>query len=373
MKLMYVITRSEHGGAQTHVLDLLRSQDPQSCVLVSGNHGYLLDAAKALGIEVHVVPALSNTPNPIKDVQATLSLIRLIKLTRPKLVHAHSTKAGLVVRLAAYLTGIPCVFTAHGWAFTEGVAPTKRRLAQALEKALSRITTAFITVSNYDKELGIRELGIDPSRITTIHNGISALGRPELRGNRGDPSRPVKIIMVARFSVQKSQGDLLKAFSGVKGAELLLVGDGELLDEVKTLAHRLGLDGRVQFLGSRNDVPDLLADADIFALISEYEGLPISILEAMRAGLPVVASNVGGVSETVFDGVNGYLIARGDVLRLRLRLQELVDEVQLRQQLGEQGRKLFLSDFTLEAMVDATSEVYRLATEGSLPAHGGSR
>ncbi|WP_297853548.1 glycosyltransferase [Meiothermus sp.] len=166
--------------------------------------------------------------------------------------------------------------------------------------------------------------------------------------------------MVARFAVPKNHGLLLQALAGLQERpwEVELIGDGPLQSFAEEQAIRLGIRNRVHFVGARTDVAERLAQAHIFVLTSNYEAFPLSILEAMRAGLPVVASNVGGVAEAVIDGETGFLVPRGDLQALRSRLAQLIDNPQLRRQMGMAGRARYEAHFTLEQMLDKILAVY---------------
>jgi glycosyltransferase involved in cell wall biosynthesis len=164
--------------------------------------------------------------------------------------------------------------------------------------------------------------------------------------------------MVARFDRQKDHLTLIKAFQNLLGAQLYLVGDGPKLEEVKSLVKQLGIADRVQFFGYCDKVAEILAQVQIFTLISHWEGFPRSIIEAMRAGLPVVASNVGGVAEAVVDGVTGYCVPRGDVDLLQNRLSTLIYNAELRSEMGSRGRQRYESEFTFQRMFEQTFQVY---------------
>jgi glycosyltransferase involved in cell wall biosynthesis len=173
--------------------------------------------------------------------------------------------------------------------------------------------------------------------------------------------------MVARYGAQKDHPTLLRALASLQRHpwELDLIGDGPLMGDTEALARELGLAGRVHFLGQRNDVDRRLASAQISLLITNWEGFPLSILEAMRAGLPVVASDVGGVAESVRDGESGFLVARGDVAQLRDRIERLLADPHLRRRLGASGRERFVRDFTLDVSVAKTLAVYRDTLAGA--------
>jgi glycosyltransferase involved in cell wall biosynthesis len=165
--------------------------------------------------------------------------------------------------------------------------------------------------------------------------------------------------MVARFDRQKRQQDLINALAGVhSGWRLQFAGEGPTETAIKAQVAAMGLSGRISFLGSRMDIPDLLSEADIFALATDFEGLPLSILEAMRAGLPVVASAVGGVPECVLDARNGFLVRRNDVAGLRACLDRLLGDLELRRNMGREGRRLFEGQFVDTRMLKETGDVY---------------
>jgi glycosyltransferase involved in cell wall biosynthesis len=167
--------------------------------------------------------------------------------------------------------------------------------------------------------------------------------------------------MVARFQEQKDHALLLTALSGLRDRpwQLELIGDGPLQPAVEEQARRLGLDRQVQFLGVRRDVAERLARSQLFVLATRWEGFPYTTLEAMRAGLPVIASDVGGVREAVAHGETGFLVPRGDVEALRRRLSELLAAPELRRRLGAAGRRSFETTFTFERMIDKTAAVYQ--------------
>jgi glycosyltransferase involved in cell wall biosynthesis len=359
MKILYLITRSEHGGAQVNVLDLLASLPAgYTAVLGTGEIGFLSNEATKLGIPVRIVPDLIQPIHLLKDLKAMVGILRLIHDESPDIIHAHTSKAGLLGRLAAFITGVPIVFTAHTWSFVDGVSRSQRWLSIPLEKLAGALGGTTIAVSQANMDLALRRKVTPRKRLVRIWNGVADLPLRANVGKRG----PLTFIMTARFVRQKDHVLLLEALAGVTGNwRLLLVGDGPTLPEVRRAAAELGLNLRLDFLGNRDDVPHLLAEADIFVLATKWEGLPISILEAMRAGLPVIATNVGGVAEAVTDGLTGYLTQRGSVTEMRERIQALVDSRALLISMGNAGRRRYEQDFRVEAMVQETVAVYELA------------
>lgn len=363
-RILYIITQGILGGAQTHIIHLCEylKEDYDIHVAV-GVYGPLVGNLSNEGIEVHIVPSLVRPISFWKDVTAMRELVDLIHSLKPDLISTHSSKAGILGRLSAKICGVPVIFTAHGWAFTEGVHPTRRIIYIWAERLAAKWAERIICVSDYDRRLALHHGVTSSDRIITIHNGMPLLANivtdnPHKKNNRVER---VEFIMVARFTEPKDHELLLKTISKLNSQNdyyFTFVGDGELLDKAKELSLDLGIDKKVCFLGARQDVPELLNRADAFVLTSKWEGLPRSIIEAMRAGLPVIASDVGGVSELVEDGITGYLVPRDDPNTLKSRLETLIDNPQLRQQMGHAGYQRFIDKFTFERMLKATVKVY---------------
>lgn len=361
MRILLVITRGDSiGGAQLYVRDLAsRMQDDGHEVLVAiGSPGALQAMLAERGVATVACPHLQRAMHPARDLRAVGALARIIRQFQPDLVSTHSSKAGLVGRLASRRAGVPCVFTAHGWAFADGVREPGRSVWLAIERAAERLATRIICVSNSDRNLALNA-GFDPARLVTVHNGVveedpAFAARQPVRTNV-----PARIVMVARFAPQKDHRTLIAAVAAIPGCELDLVGDGPLRAQMEALADRLGIRHRVRFHGHQANVAGLLAQASIFVLASRHEGFPLTTLEAMRAGLPTVVTDVGGAGEAVTDGVTGYLVPRGDVAALRHRLRILVEQPSLRRQMGDSARASYLQSFTFERMYETTLAVYR--------------
>jgi glycosyltransferase involved in cell wall biosynthesis len=358
--LLYVITSGDTGGAQSHVLHCCTHfRGEYRVALAAGTGGYLVERVRALGLPVYVLPGLGRNRPAAGDVGVLRGLLRVIRDFRPALVCCHSTKAGFLGRLAARLAGVPAVFTVHGWGFSEGVPFLRRAAVLQAERLAARWADRIICVSAYDRELALRSGVGRPDQMVVVHNGVPPVGA-ELRASPGEGS-PVRLVMVARFEAPKDHPLLLRALAGLAAPEweLWLVGDGRLEEKARREAAGLGLGERVRFLGPRHDVPELLARCHVFVLISHWEGLPLTVLEAMRAGLPVVASDVGGVREAVADGETGYLVSRGDEAGLRQRLRLLLEDPVLRARMGAAGHARWRERFTLDRMLRETEAAYR--------------
>lgn len=360
MKIVYCITRSDTlGGAHIHVADMaawLRASG-HDVVVVVGGEGPFTERLRANAVPYEVSQYLCRPIRPLSDVRAVRELRQIFRRLQPDLISLHSAKAGLLGRFAAAGLGVPVLFTAHGWSFTEGVSKARRVLYRLLERSAAPLADRIITVSGYDRSLAIAARIAPPEKLVTIHNAMPAVEHSA--GAVGDADF-VNIIMVARLDDQKDHGTLLNALAGLKQREwtLSLVGDGPREQEVRAEVERLGLTDRVHFLGLRRDVAELLSQAQIFTLVTNWEGFPRSILEAMRAGLPVVASAVGGIPEAVEDGQTGYVVPRDDTVALKERLAHMIDHPDERVRLGECGRRRFEERYRFERMAEETLAVY---------------
>lgn len=365
MRIAFIITRLDDvGGAQIHVRDLstaLRAagHDP---IVLTGSDGTLADELRARGVPVHPLRYLAHAVSPLHDVRCFAELAQTLRAIRPDIISTHSTKAGFIGRVVGRRLGIPTLFTAHGWGFTDGRPPLQALGFWAVERATAPWAARIITVCESDRAAAMRTHLAPHDRLVTIHNAMPDVD-PALRASPGDT--PPRLVMVARISRWKDQPTLLRALAGLRDLDwrLDLIGDGPLRGQVEELARDLGLAARVRFLGYRHDVPERLAAAQVFALITKWEGFPRSILEAMRAGLPVIATDVGGVRESVVDGLTGWTVPPGDAARLSECLRPLITNPDLRIRMGQAGRARYEQAFTFDRLVDRTTRVYQAALE----------
>jgi glycosyltransferase involved in cell wall biosynthesis len=355
-KILYVIKFVDNSGSPRHLLSLIRharaNWDVHLCVGVDGPY---VNVFREAGATVHLLDIIGQKASPMQLIKSVMALRKLMLELRPALVHSHSPLSGATARIAASLTGTPCLFTAHGWNFSPGLPWSRRIASVVLEWLVARLGQPIIAVSAYDGMLAGRFGVARPPQLAVIRNGIA----------EADPVAPIEhrsrpaIVMAARFTDQKRQSDLIEAAALVKSdCRIELLGDGETRFQCEELSRRLGQDGRVHFLGQVASVEAHLRSATIFVLASNYEGLPLSILEAMRAGIPVVATRVGGVDEAVSDGVTGLLFERGDVQALAVHLDRLLRDAELRRSMGNAGRARFLAYFTDARMLQETSAIY---------------
>ncbi|MEK5331480.1 glycosyltransferase family 4 protein [Lysinibacillus sp. FSL W8-0992] len=364
LKIVQLITRMDKvGGAQKHVeaLAIKLKQDAHKVTIVTGYYDASLWRLQDEQIDVVSIPAMQRAIHLTKDIQALWQLRAAFKKIQPDVIATHSSKAGAIGRIIGGLLRIPTIFTAHSWSFTEGVPQKKQLMYRQLEKTVQPLTTKIITVSDYDRKLALTK-GIAPAhKMQTVHNGIEQL-ETKIAPNRVENEHP-QIVMVARFEVPKRQDLLLEALMELSDIpwHLQFIGDGSLRPQLERYVKDKGFSERVTFLGNQLDVTKLLAQSHIFALLSDWEGLPISIIEAMRAGLPIIATNVGGVNELVTDQENGFLIARDDPSLLKERLKQLLTDETLCEKMGDISERRFLRDFTFIPMYQKTLSIYEQA------------
>ncbi len=361
MRLAYAITRSDDlGGAQIHVRDISSAlkDDGHQVAVFGGKRGVLARQLDQLGVPYVEIPEIQRELRPVRDARAYRKLRNALRDFAPDLVSTHTAKAGFLGRAAARSLGVPAVFTAHGWSFADGVPAVRQTLYRWLERTAAPVADRIIVVSDRDRRTAVRERVASLDKLRLVYNGMPEVSEDLFA--RPD-SEPVRLVSIARLAEQKDHPTLFHALAELRDMnwQLDLIGDGPLREPIENLARELGIADRVSFLGLREDAAQFLAKAQIYLLISNWEGFPRSILEAMRAGLPVIASDVGGVRESVSDGTTGYLVPRSDTDLLADRLRCLIESTELRLTMGKEGRVHYEQRFTFERALDETLTVYR--------------
>jgi glycosyltransferase involved in cell wall biosynthesis len=360
LKIVFLVTRSDNiGGSHIHIRDLGTQllKDGHEVTVFIGGDGPIIDYYKNFGLNTINIPNLKRNISPINDLKSFFEIKKKLKDFSPDIVSTHSSKAGFIGRLASRALSIPVIFTAHGWSFTTGKSTISRVIYKFLEKIITPFTDFVITVSDYDRNLAIKHLNINLNKIKTIYNGMRDID-PSFYANPAKQGK-VNIVKVARFDQQKNHRDLLRAASGLRNIELHFIGDGPLLNEVKKFAKSLGMFDNVKFYGRVENVHEILSKCQIFTLISNWEGFPRSTVEAMRAGLPVIVTNVGGAAEAVSHNVNGYIIEKNDQRKLKYYLKILVEDNEKRSKMGKASRSIYNDKLQFEMMYKKTVEIYQ--------------
>jgi glycosyltransferase involved in cell wall biosynthesis len=363
-RLLYVVTLAEVGGAQSYVRDLLPAVRSEYDVTVAAHGpGPLREACSELGIPFVALEQVRRKLSP-RDVLGVVELFRLFRRLRPDLVHLNSSKAGWLGRIAARIAGVPVVlFTAHGWAFRAKCGSALYRLG---DRIVEPLTTMVICVSQAELDAGIAAKTCRVARSAVIPNAVDTEFEPPLRNGLGEKLR---IVSVGRLADPKNFGALIRAAALLPPGrvQVQILGDGPQRDALTALIESEGLDGIVSLVGEVRDVRPYLADAHAFVLSTFSEGMPIALLEAMAAGLPVVASAVSGVTEVVVDEDSGLLVPPDDVPALAAAIRKLLDDVELRTALGDAARRRAVEHFSLPAWRATHLDLYRALRNDARP------
>ncbi|MGV4876332.1 glycosyltransferase family 4 protein [Acetobacter indonesiensis] len=329
--------------------------------------GPLLKMPREEGFRIETLP-FARSFSPIAQARAFWALLRLIRREKPDIVHAHMPISGILARVAAKLCGVPRIaYTCHGFLFNQPGSHARRALALVLEKLCGHLTDVFLTVSQEEAE-DARRLHIHANPIA-IGNGRDSRrfkpnseARRRIRTELGTPESTPVIIVVSRLVRHKGYPELLEAMQAVPHAELWVVGErltsdhGNMLDDCFDRAHA-ALGPRLKCLGYRTDIPALLAAADIFTLPSHFEGLPMSIIEAMLTALPVVSTDISGPREQIVQNETGLLVPAGTVAPLAAALRTLSQNPALRSQMGSAGRQRALMFYEEHKITEHTARL----------------
>lgn len=321
MRVLVAVTGGDiGGGAQQVVRTLLHGLPAEGIepLLVTGQESPLTEESRELGIATHVVRDLVRPIRPGRDLKALRALKAVVRETRAQVIHGHSFKAGALARLAGRGLGVPTVYTVHGWGAYHELPRPLRSAWLSLERWLSQ-GSAVAYVCERDQSMGVRA-GLPIGHVIPVASLLRGEQRTDPRDL--DPGEPVEMLIVARFATQKDPLGTIHTLAAVRDVDPALrwhatwIGDGPLRQETVAEAHRLGLDDRVSFMGSFQDIPQFYQAAHVFVLLSHYEGTPLSLIEAMRARLIIVATAVGGVEE-MLGQESGVLVSPSASLRDR--------------------------------------------------------
>jgi len=313
--ICHIITKLELGGAQEVALYAVSHLDRTRFrrVLMAGPGGLLTEEARRLpGVDLIIVPTLGRRIHAISDLVAFLHLVRLLHRVKPAIVHTHSSKAGILGRWAAWCAGVPLIFhTVHGFGITPAQPRWLQHLLILVERITGWITTHWVVVAAIDEERG-RRWGLFNANVSVIRPGIDprpfqqppdSASRRRLREELGAGPDDLLVGTVACLKPQKAPEDLVAVAelvcSRMPKVKFVLIGDGALRPRIQALIDQRGLHERVRLAGWRRDVDRAMGSFDALLLTSHWEGLPRVMLEAASAGLPIVATKVGGVEEAV--------------------------------------------------------------------------
>ncbi|MBQ3077448.1 MAG: glycosyltransferase [Clostridia bacterium] len=364
MRCLEVLSDLNRGGAGVYLENLLRHAAQDMEFHVALPQGAAMSARlREAGATVHECPMKGNASYDKGDVALLGDLIRRLQ---PALVHTHGSLSG---RMAARKAGkARTLYTKH--TLSTPRAGLKGKAAALLD---DRLTDACIAVSGASRQ-NLLDDGMKPHKIHLIYNGIEGFdpptpaGRTAAREGLPVPEDALVLLCAARLEPVKNHALLLRAFS--RAAEqhpqlhLLLAGDGALRAGLETLASLLPGGERIHFLGERDDMPRLYAAADLFALTSHSENMPLTVLEAMSAGLPCLLTEVGGMAEAAVTGETALLVPDDDLVAAAAALTHLCGNEDLRQTLGQNGRARYEARFTARVFAEETQSLYRKLVNG---------
>jgi glycosyltransferase involved in cell wall biosynthesis len=369
------------GGPALHVSYLaagLRERGYET-LLVAGSVGQgeqsMAYVADELGVPVTTIPHLHREISPVRDLLATVRLARIIRAERPTILHTHTAKAGAVGRVAALLAGRHrppiIVHTFHGHVLRGYFGRFWTGFFRLLERLLARVTDALVAVSPEVRD-ELVAFGVAPqSKFRVIRLGIELddrvaradAARAETRKVMGIRGDRFVVGWIGRMTAVKRTDVVLRGFRRLKDegidAALCMVGDGPDRGSVEELARELGIMRECLFPGYQEDVGRFVSAFDVFVLPSGNEGTPVTAIEALASGCPVVATRVGGVPDVVTDGVDGFLVAPAAVDELAARLAELARDSGLRARMGGAGQERMRTRYAVDRLIDDIDRLYR--------------
>ena len=376
LRVLQIITTLGTGGATKVVLDIAEhfNNHPDFDIeILTGpiptDRTDLTYIAQEQGIHTWIVPSLINQINPVENATAVADIRRLIVKGNYDIVHTHSSVAGIVGRVAAWSTktGV-IVHHVHGWGLQEGMSTGARLLYLELERLCAKLSDRLILVSKPDIQKGKTYHIAGEDKFTLIYNGIElekfrqTVDELQLRAELGlDPDYKL-VGMIGRLDKQKNPLDFIHAAAAVSSqyaeVQFLLIGDGPLQPECEQLIADLDLQDRVFLLGFRNDVARILSILSITAMSSLWEGLPITFLESMSAGKPIVANNVDGASDVVINGETGFLVTPHQPLEMAEQILYLLNNELLCNQMGQVAQQMS-NNFSRQRMVEQIESLYK--------------
>jgi glycosyltransferase involved in cell wall biosynthesis len=376
ISVLNVITRLEQGGAPLALIQTVRRTNPArfdvtiACGRSEDPALELCGTDAAAGLQLVAIPTLRRSVGLRADLAALVRLVGVIRKGRYGIVHTHTSKAGVLGRIAAAVCRVPVIIhSPHGNILEGYFGPWLTRFFVLVERLVSHCSNRIICLTRQEIRQYLKA-GIGSRRqFTFVYNGIDiarysgrAHSRSPVRRDLGIPDEATVCISVGRLVPVKGHSDLIRGFARAlsehKDLLLLLAGDGELRDELTALVAELRLGDRVRFLGWRDDTADLLAGSDIFVLPSLNEGLGLVLIEAMAANLPVVATRVGGVPEVVEEGQTGLLVEARDSDQISSAILRLARDRALRERMGRAGRDRADAHFSIQATVRRTEQIY---------------
>ncbi len=378
IKVAVIITKLELGGAQKVAISICEKLDKTKfeTVLICGCGG-ILDEETKNKIRVIFVKDLVREINPIKDLKALFSIYKILKQEKPIIVHTHSSKAGIIGRLAAKLYGIKnIIHTIHGFSFNDTQSFFKKNLFIFLEKVGAKISKYLIPVSTenitkgLNNHIGKKEqyhyirLGVDIDNFKNFNNN------PSLKKELNIDEKDILVTTIGPFKPQKNLPDFIKIAKNIseknKQFKFVIVGDGTLRPQFEKLIKEYNISNNIFLLGWRRDISNILNSSDIFVMTSLWEGLPISTIEAMCCGLSPIVNDVDGQREIVKDKFNGFLIKPYDIKSCEEKIILLTNDNKLKKEMSLNAKNSIDYTFSIDYMIKQHEQLYLLVCNSSV-------
>ena len=388
IKVLHIITRFDKGGSaeNTYLTLIGLSRAGYDLILVTGPSDESqsgerereavranLERAERAGIRIVRIRGLVRNMKPGGDLSAFLELLRVVRVEKPRIVHTHTSKAGILGRWAAWLCRVPVIIhTPHGHVFWGYFGLLETKLYVTLEKITARITDRIVVLTGQERDDHLCFRVAPPEKFVTIHSGVdlsrfdAALhDRSQIRAELGIPPGDLVVGTAGRLTPVKGHVHLIDAAARILAVHpdttFVFLGDGELKGKLMERAEALGLAGKVRFPGWRPDVAAVMSAFDVFVLPSLNEGMGRVLVEAMALSKPVVASRTGGIKDLVADGSNGLLVPPGDAGDLADAILRLLGDAAMRAAMGGEGRRR-AEIYSAERMVEKIEELYAMST-----------
>lgn len=366
--ICYLVTQGEFGGAQRYVFDLATNRDKQKyeCLVLMGPEKLdLKERLEQKGVPAHIVKNLVRAIHPLKDIKAILELKEIFAKLEPDIIHLNSGKAGFLGSIAAWLAGSRnVVFTAHGFTFLEPNPWPFKLLYLLAEKIAGPLRKKIICVSKFDKQQALKYKVGAPEQLVTIHNGYD-LDKIKIQKSKFKTANQNSKIVGTIANLYPTKGinylidaaHILYSKFHIPDSEFVVIGEGRERKNLESRIKKLGLEKNFFLLGAKPNAAQYLSGFDIFVLPSVKEGFPYTILEAMAAGLPIVATQVGGIPEAITHQKEGLLVPAQNPEALAEAILKLLGDPNLAQTLARNAENK-VSEFSLSAMLARTQRVY---------------
>ena len=352
-KITYLITKGDIGGAQFHTLALIEEfKQDYDVFLISGSEGVLVEQAKKNNVRVEIIPEIDS----FRFLPAVLKLRKVMRQESPDLLHVHSSLASFYGRVAAKMVNVKVLYTVHGWHFSHEPSKLKKLIKVGVERCLKSVTNYWITVSSFDYSLGSNYGLFKENSAEAIPNGV----KPSQHKCSYVKDLPLAVVFVGRATYQKNCEAAIRVLEyASSNVHLTIYSSGDNIGSLQELLDKSAAKNKIKLVANEPNAAERIRNYSVLLMTSRYEGMPLSVLEAMREGLAIVSTNVCGMSELVDDGYNGYLLPENCEKEMAKVLDGFTSNFDRLNLMGQRSRKFFGEKFTLNKMLAANRKVYQ--------------